>query len=60
MRVEFICERCGLESHVEIAKDESVYVGCEAIRANHAKWSPECTGDLSTIRLKQPAKVDQQ
>jgi hypothetical protein len=51
MRQEFICERCGLESNVELAADESVYAACEAIRADHEKWSPECTGDLSTIRL---------
>ena len=54
MRQEFGCDRCGVESHVYLDSDESVYVGCQKIVAEHEKWSPECTGDLSTIRLLKP------
>ena len=51
MRQEYLCVRCGVESHVDLDSDGSVYENCERIRANHQKRSPECTGDLSTIKL---------
>lgn len=61
MRQEFVCERCGVESHIYLDSDESVYVSCEKIRKEHEKWSPECTGDLSTIKLlNQPAWVQKE
>jgi hypothetical protein len=55
-RTEFLCDRCGVESHVFIDKGEDVYSGCQKIVAEHEKWSPECMGDLSTIRLLAPTE----
>src|SRR5688500_1673658 len=48
-RQEFSCERCGVESHINLDSYGSVYENCERIRTDHQKWSPECAGDLSTI-----------
>lgn len=50
-RQEFLCNECGLESHVDLDPSADVYTNCELIKVNHQKWSPECKGDLSTIRL---------
>ena len=50
-RQEFVCNECGLESYVDLDPSADVYTNCELIKANHQKWSPECKGDLSTIRL---------
>lgn len=50
-RQEFLCSDCGLESHVDLDPSADVYTNRELIKANHQKWSPECRGGLSTIRL---------
>lgn len=50
-RQEFLCDECGLESHIDLNPTDDVYTNCQLIKANHQKWSPECNGDLSTIRL---------
>lgn len=50
-RREFLCEQCGVESHVFLADSDDVYSGVQAIRDEHKKWSPECEGDLAKIKL---------
>lgn len=50
-RQEFLCNECGLESHVDLDPSADVYTNCQLIKANHQKWSPECKGDLATIHL---------
>lgn len=60
MRQEYLCEECGLESHVDLDSSQGVYANCEEIQRDHKKWSPECSGDLAAIRLldmQQPVEV---
>lgn len=50
-KVRFKCDRCRVESWILAAANDSVYVVVERIRAEHDKKSPNCMGDLSTIKL---------
>lgn len=50
-RQSYLCEDCGVESHVDYDEDAVIYGNIEAIRADHRKWSPECAGDLAKIKL---------
>lgn len=45
MRQEYLCDACGVESHVYLDEDEGVWSAVEKIKADHRKWSPECTGE---------------
>lgn len=52
MRQEFICEHCGVESHVNLPRglDEDALVVLEMIAAEHKKWSPECEAPAETVK----------
>lgn len=42
MRQSYICDQCGVESHVDLGEDANFYEAVRRIRSDHHKWSPEC------------------
>jgi hypothetical protein len=50
---EFICDKCGLESHVHIGEHEDVMTVVHKIEAEHKKWSPECSNGYRELRVVQ-------
>ncbi len=48
---QFQCDQCGVAASVDIDPCSSVYEGCDAIVTKHQLVSPDCSGDLSMIRL---------
>lgn len=53
MRQEYICDECGLESHVDLARghDEDALKVLEIVNKDHNKWSPECGATAERVRL---------
>lgn len=49
MRVEYVCEKCGVESHVYAEDAADVWDVAQKIRVDHRKWSPECNGDVRVL-----------
>lgn len=43
MRQSYICDKCEVESHVDLGDDPNFYEAVKSIRDDHHKWSPECT-----------------
>lgn len=48
---QFICDKCGLESHVHITEGEDVMSAVHKIEDEHKKWSPECTNNYRELRV---------
>ena len=49
--VKFVCKRCNVQGLVQVEENEDVYSVCEKVRRDHEWNSPNCMGDLSTIKL---------
>lgn len=57
MRLEYWCEKCGVESRVDIEDHADVWSVVQAIEADHRKRSPECKTNIrETIRVKGMSK----
>lgn len=42
MKRSYICDKCGVESHVNLGDNPNFYEAVKGIRDDHYKWSPEC------------------
>ena len=51
MRQEYLCEKCGVESHVSLHENDDVWGVAQAIFVDHSKWSPNCDGGRDTLRI---------
>ena len=46
----YVCDECGLQSHITYSEREGVISGIHKIQADHKKWSPECQCPLEELR----------
>lgn len=52
MRQEYECEKCGVESHVNVDRHEDVMSVVYKLEADHKKWSPECDQPVRKLRVR--------
>jgi len=50
-RQEYLCDDCGVESHVFIEEGVTILDFLSEIMDDHNKWSPECDIHINNIRL---------
>jgi hypothetical protein len=52
-RQEYICDECGLESHVKFKESAGIIYVVHLIADDHKKWSPECKCPVDRLRCVQ-------